>query len=380
MLADIASGLRFGGNPPPEMLTHAEGFLRVERLTSVAPDLVVALGQGFTSGRLSAYLVRHAPEVVRLQPDAIRQDPEALASTVICGPVGEICRQTVLALARVRNNGVQPPPADTVWLAACREADAAAGAVLGRLACAADQSILPHEAAADQSILPQEAAAVVAAVGALPTSAGLFLSNSLPVRYAELCVPPDGRDIRVWVNRGASGIDGITSTALGAAAGSGRPMLLITGDLAFLHDLGGLYGIRHVAQPVVILLLNNDGGGIFSHLPIAGYPQVCEPLCATPHGIDPAPAAALFGMRYLKCETAAEVARSVVDALREGGATLLEVRTRRDEEAARYQALLADMARAVDESLAERFPTLPFFESASLESAGLAGPRAERRA
>lgn len=369
VLADIASGLRFGGEPVPELLCHAEAFLRVERFASVAPDLVVAMGLGPTSGRVSAYLARHAPEIVRLQPDPVRQDPEALAGTVICGPVGDACRQIGAALAS--GNGHRA--ARSSWLDVCRQADAAAKAVLSEPVALRPGLESPGEPAPHRplsiSSWPLEPAAVGVAIGALPSGAGLFLSNSLPVRYAEVCVPADDRDIAVWVNRGAAGIDGITSTALGAGAGSGRPLLLVTGDLAFLHDLGGLFALRHLARPAVILLLNNDGGGIFSHLPIAGHPRVCEPLCAAPHGLGGLHAARMFGMEYVLCETLADLpaiaslVRTTLGSDGHAASVLIEVRTRREEEAARYQALLSGMASAVDQALAARFPSLPFLEA-----------------
>ena len=188
------------------------------------------------------------------------------------------------------------------------------------------------------------------AIAAMPERSTLFLSNSMPVRWAEVYVASSDARHRVFVNRGLNGIDGIASTALGAAFGTGKPLLLVTGDLAFLHDLGGLRGCRWIEEPIAILLLNNNGGGIFAHLPIARYPEVSVPLFETPHDCDLEPIARIFGLAYARAGTAREVAAAVASTVSSRTKMVIEMRTdggrMAREHADAMEALVAAVARS----------------------------------
>jgi 2-succinyl-5-enolpyruvyl-6-hydroxy-3-cyclohexene-1-carboxylate synthase len=188
-----------------------------------------------------------------------------------------------------------------------------------------------------------------AAVAGVPSGGNLCLSNSLPIRHADSYLTPGPRGLRVTTFRGANGIDGITSASLGVAAGSGRPTLLVTGDLAFMHDLGGLHLARHLATPVVLLVLNNDGGGIFSYLPIAQATPHFEALFGTPHGLSFAPAAALFGLAYTQATGEAAVREAVARGLATPGLSIVEVPTHRAETAAEHKAFVARLEARLGE-------------------------------
>ena len=126
----------------------------------------------------------------------------------------------------------------------------------------------------------------------------------MPVRDVETFFPARADAPRVLSNRGANGIDGTVSTAFGAAAASDGPVVLLIGDVALAHDVGGLLAARRLGLQLTIVLLNNDGGGIFDFLPVAGERDVFEEHVATPTGLDFARAAALYGCEH----------RAVVDA------------------------------------------------------------------
>jgi 2-succinyl-5-enolpyruvyl-6-hydroxy-3-cyclohexene-1-carboxylate synthase len=162
----------------------------------------------------------------------------------------------------------------------------------------------------------------------------LVVASSMPVRDVETYWPTRREPPRVLSNRGANGIDGTISTAYGVAASGARTVLLI-GDVAFAHDLGGLLTGKRYDLPLTIVLLNNDGGGIFEMLAIAGEADVFEEHIATPHGLDFAHAAALYGARHALAADVpalrAELARALA---RETGTTIVEVRTDRRAQAA----------------------------------------------
>ena len=132
-----------------------------------------------------------------------------------------------------------------------------------------------------------EALYVMEAVRALPDGANLVLANSLSIRYADALAAAEGKALHMFVMRGANGIDGTLSHAAGIAAATEQPTLLVTGDLAFLHDLGGLYSVARSAPNLTILLLNNNGGGIFHFLNVHDYRDAFERIHATPHDREP---------------------------------------------------------------------------------------------
>jgi 2-succinyl-5-enolpyruvyl-6-hydroxy-3-cyclohexene-1-carboxylate synthase len=153
-----------------------------------------------------------------------------------------------------------------------------------------------------------------ALVAHLPADATLFVASSMPVRDVESFAPVRDDAPRVLCNRGANGIDGTVSSAFGAAAVASRVVLLI-GDVALAYDVGGLLAARRLGLPLTIVLLDNDGGGIFEFLPIAGERDVFEEHVATPHGLDFAHAAALYGCAYADVEDLAGLRGALDGAL-----------------------------------------------------------------
>jgi 2-succinyl-5-enolpyruvyl-6-hydroxy-3-cyclohexene-1-carboxylate synthase len=135
---------------------------------------------------------------------------------------------------------------------------------------------------------------------------------------------------RVLSNRGANGIDGTASTAFGVAAASDGPTVLLTGDVALLHDIGGLVAARRLGLKLTIVLLNNDGGGIFHFLPVAGERDAFEEHVATPHGVDFAHAAAMYGIAYARPDDMAAFDDALGRALDAPETTLIELRTDRE--------------------------------------------------
>jgi 2-succinyl-5-enolpyruvyl-6-hydroxy-3-cyclohexene-1-carboxylate synthase len=165
----------------------------------------------------------------------------------------------------------------------------------------------------------------------MPAGATLVVASSMPVRDVETFFPARDAPPRVLSNRGANGIDGTVSTAFGVAAAGHGPTVLLIGDVALAHDVGGLLAARRLGLPLVIVLLDNDGGGIFHFLPVEREGADFEEHVATPHGLDFAHAAALYGLGYERAEDP-EAFRAALDrALAAETATILEVRSDRAE-------------------------------------------------
>jgi 2-succinyl-5-enolpyruvyl-6-hydroxy-3-cyclohexene-1-carboxylate synthase len=149
------------------------------------------------------------------------------------------------------------------------------------------------------------------------------------------------QSIRILGNRGANGIDGVVSSALGASAGLGqeKPAVLVLGDLSFFHDLNGLLAARLHGLNLTIVLINNDGGGIFSFLPQAAYPEHFEQLFGTPTGLDFRPAVQMYGGQYQKVADWEQFRKSVQRGITAGGLHVIEVQTERASNVSMHRKL-----------------------------------------
>jgi 2-succinyl-5-enolpyruvyl-6-hydroxy-3-cyclohexene-1-carboxylate synthase len=166
----------------------------------------------------------------------------------------------------------------------------------------------------------------------LPREATLFVASSMPIRDVELFFGAAEDLPRVLSNRGANGIDGTVSSAFGAAAAAEGPVVLLIGDVALAHDIGGLLAARRLQLPLTIVLLNNDGGGIFHFLPVASQKDAFEEHVATPHGLDFAHAAALYGAAYQHAGTVDQLRSAVTQSITAATTTtIIEVRTDREQ-------------------------------------------------
>lgn len=180
--------------------------------------------------------------------------------------------------------------------------------------------------AAMQTAEPYEGKFVADLVNALPPEANLFVANSLPIRHVDECAATRLAPLQVYANRGASGIDGTNSTALGVAAASAHPLALLTGDISFYHDQNGLLALREPGVQATIVLINNNGGGIFHRLPIAEFEPTFTELFTTPHGLDFKHTALLFGLKHSRL-SAEEAPTALAEAMSASENRLLEIQT-----------------------------------------------------
>lgn len=319
VFADVASGLRFHGFP---VLPHYDIFLREEELSALAPDVVLAFGAFPTSKTLNTYLDRHrSAHTIRLQPHLAQQDPTARATEVIVSDVEQFCNKLVESVEVSR---------DSLLLDPFQRAAQAVGSALVQ---------------ADDEC---ESRYVQQAIRALPDQANLVLASSLSIRYADAMAAYEGASHPVYAMRGANGIDGTISFASGIAAATKTPTLLVLGDLAFIHDLNGLMAATRYAPDLTLLLLNNDGGGIFHFLPAYEASEHFEAVQGTPHGLHLAAAREMFGVNWQHVKSAPELCDLMAAPTR--GVRVLEVKSSRYENHRAHRALYERLARAATTS------------------------------
>ena len=180
----------------------------------------------------------------------------------------------------------------------------------------------------------------------LPQETPLFIANSMPIRDVEYVWPANDRGIRPLCNRGANGIDGTLSTALGAVHAGGRPGVLLTGDLALLHDTNGLLLRSKFRGSLTIVLINNRGGGIFEHLPVADFNPPFEEFFATPQEADFARLCAAYGVEHVPVRDWVHFSE-LLSALPAEGIRVLELATDRKRDAALRRTIFEEIAASL---------------------------------
>ena len=284
-----------------------------------------------TSKPLLAWLSGLQAAQVAIDPDDSWQDPASVVGLRIATPYRALLEGLTAG---------EPVSAGDGWLESWRAADAAAATAIE--ATLGDELSEPFVARRLGSLLPPEAT--------------LFVASSMPIRDVEEFVAAREDGPRVLSNRGANGIDGTVSRAFGAAAAGSGPVVLLIGDVAVAHDVGGLLAARRLGLELTIVLLNNDGGGIFHFLPVAGQKDAFEEHVATPHGLDFAAVAGVYGCRHQLIETAADLSAAVQGSLRSGQTEILEVRTGRAENLALHRRVAAAVTKALSRPGPETAP------------------------
>ncbi|MGQ3329357.1 2-succinyl-5-enolpyruvyl-6-hydroxy-3-cyclohexene-1-carboxylic-acid synthase [Halorubrum sp. FL23] len=354
VLADPLSGVRFGGHTRVAPVIGAyDAYLSAEVAGASGtgadwtdPELVLRLGASPTAKRLRKYLAETGADQYQVDPAGRWREAEFAATDLVVTEPSRLCAR--LSRLVVGGNG------DADWRAQWEDADRTAGAIHGRAEDGDDP------ATDDTPFHEGDALRVVA--DALPDPATLFVSNSMPVRDLDRFVGPTTTSVTALGNRGVSGIDGIVSSALGAGSATTDDLTLVVGDLALYHDGNGLLALDRCDVDATIVLINNDGGGIFHALPIESFEPEFTEAFKTPHGIEFEPLADLHGLAYARidarpeerpeaAESAAAVADDLADAYRRArdadGSHLIEVRTDAETSHRTRERLEAAVERAV---------------------------------
>ena len=368
ILADPLSGLRFGGHTRVAPVLGAydaylSGAVAGPDETQRGwddPTVVLRLGASPTSKRLRTYLAATDADQHVVDPTGRWREAAFTATNLVVAEPSRLCAR----LARLIGGGGGDPAWREQWLRAERIATALhrgdPSSVAADIAAAGTGGDVPtdvHEGTVLQTVAE-----------AVPDPATVFVSNSMPVRDLDRFVPPSTTNLTALGNRGVSGIDGIVSSALGAGSATTDDLTLVVGDLALYHDSNGLLAVDRCAVDVTIVLINNDGGGIFHKLPVESFDPPFTDSFKTPHGLAFEPLSTLYGLEYVRIDareagsdtvgdTAADddgtddpsaaLAAAYTHAHETDGSHLIEVRTDAEASQRIRERLLDAVERAV---------------------------------
>jgi 2-succinyl-5-enolpyruvyl-6-hydroxy-3-cyclohexene-1-carboxylate synthase len=315
LLADLTSGVRLSANCAPWQLAFQnEAFTDKFR-----PDAVLHFG-GPLIGKQPALAIRKHPPlhyvVVREHPGRFGPDHNVTLS-IEAAPAS-----VASALAGCRKPAVTN---------GCADLFSNVASAIDAVACSPDEPV-------NEISAPRIVSALTGGEHAL------FVSNSMPARDMDLYAAPVAhKSLPVALNRGVSGIDGIISTASGFSAGLGKPATLLIGDISFLHDLNALSLLGHPWNPLIVIVLNNHGGGIFSFLPIASQTDRLDECFATPQNFSVESAARTFGLGYACPATNRDFTKLYAEALERKESLVIEVKSDRQQNFLLHRAIKAKL-------------------------------------
>lgn len=332
VLADPLSGLRNAAELGDLLVEPHDILLRSDRFRDrQRPDLVLRFGALPTSKSLQRALEVWRCEHVLFASPGEWPDPQWLATTVVvCDPIAAAADLAACMSDAGRERSARSAAWRDAWQRGAR-------VVRGALAEAVADAPATFEGRAAFDLLR-----------ALPAGAVLVVGNSMPIRDVDVFGSALRSDITVLGNRGANGIDGLVSTALGAAASSGAPTALLLGDLSFLHDVGALQLAARHRLPLLIVVVDNDGGGIFQLLPCAEVGEPFERCFLTPHGLDLLEAAKLGGFDTARVARDGDLARAVADWAARPRGMIVEVACERRESADTRARIITAAVAALD--------------------------------
>jgi 2-succinyl-5-enolpyruvyl-6-hydroxy-3-cyclohexene-1-carboxylate synthase len=318
VLADPLSNLRVPGTVATyDPLLRAPGFADGHH-----PDVVLRIGGPPTNKPLGQWLDASVDQVL-VDPDGAWLDP-------MHGVSGRMVADPELLLGALAD--AVDVMVDEEWVRSWTDADVAAREAIDAVVDGWDE---PFEGRVARDV-----------VRAARAGSSIVVASSMPVRDVESFAAPRD-DVTFHANRGANGIDGFVSTALGVAAGSDGPTIALLGDLCFLHDANGLLGAAARGVDATFVVVDNGGGGIFSFLPQAELPEHFELLFGTPQPVDLAALAAVHGIPVTDVATAGALESSLHEAVDAGGVRVVRVRTDREVNVTRHRDVWAAVAASL---------------------------------
>lgn len=308
ILADPLSQLRAGSHHKTTIISGYDAMFRSKTIREILkPDYIIRFGAMPISKSFLFYVEEHEDVLQIVVEDYENmREPTNHASEYIFTDGSLLC-EDLLAYVERETNGD--------WLSKWRQMN----------------DVINEELTVASDVKLTEGEAVREMMEVLPDRSRLFVANSMPVRDLDTFFLPTDKHIFVHANRGVSGIDGTVSSALGVAATTKEHVTLIIGDLSFYHDLNSLFAAKHYEIDITILLINNNGGGIFSFLPQAQEEKHFEALFGTPLNIEFEKAISMYGGAYELVDSKQHLQEALHQSYKRGGLTVLEVQTDRSE-------------------------------------------------
>ncbi|MBF2078252.1 MAG: 2-succinyl-5-enolpyruvyl-6-hydroxy-3-cyclohexene-1-carboxylic-acid synthase [Synechococcales cyanobacterium T60_A2020_003] len=323
VLAEGLSPVRNFAQQIPDVITTYDWILRnPDCAADLAPDLVIRIGEMPTSKVLREWLTQAQPRQWVIDPGDRNLDPLHGFTVHLRGSVEHIAAAV---------SSLEPTPERVEYGDRWTSLNTQVTKEIQRVLSTTEDWI--------ESKIPWLLSQV------LPTDTPIFIANSMPIRDVEWFWPSGDRHIRPFANRGANGIDGTLSTALGIAHGQPYAVLL-TGDLALLHDTNGFLLRSHLRGHLTIVLVNNDGGGIFEMLPISQFDPPFEEFFATPQSVDMAQLCRAYGVSHTLIQSWTQF-QELLSEFPDSGIRVLEIRSDRKQNAAWRSALF----RAISQNL-----------------------------
>lgn len=325
IIADPLSQLRSGTHCGDQIITSYDSFLKEERVKEYfKPDVIIRFGAMPVSKSLLQFLQKYAD--VRqfiIDGGAGWRDPSTTGTDMLHCDERKFCQILTKMITSKQ---------EITWLEKWEKIDQLTKQQL--------------YAVKDKSSL-SESKLFCSLVDMLPNDATLFVGNSMPIRDLDTFFHFNNKSIQVMGNRGANGIDGIVSTALGVAKVK-QPLFLIVGDLTFFHDLNGLLAAKLYDINIKIIVINNNGGGIFSFLPQSQYPQKFELLFGTPLDLDFSHAVKMYGGQYTTTTNWDQFRNAFTNAVEFYGLSVIEITTNRDENVHEHRSLWKNVSREIN--------------------------------
>ncbi|WP_143415038.1 2-succinyl-5-enolpyruvyl-6-hydroxy-3-cyclohexene-1-carboxylic-acid synthase [Geobacillus sp. E263] len=329
ILADPLSQLRSGTHAKEYIIDSYDAILKDETIAaSLVPDVVIRFGAMPVSKPLFLLLKRY-PSIKQIVVDGEGgwREPTLMASYMVYCDEVEFCRRLIDIGASKQSK--------SQWSTTWKMINDIAKSVL--LEATMEEELFEGKVFTELSQL-------------LPDGATLFVGNSMPIRDTDTFFFTNDKQIRILANRGANGIDGVVSSALGASAVT-EPLVLVIGDLSFYHDLNGLLAAKMHGLHATIIVLNNNGGGIFSFLPQAKHKKHFEMLFGTPTDLQFEHAVRMYEGNYQKIKTWDEFRHYVTQSLTTDGLHVMEVCTSRENNVRKHRLLWEKVSQEIAEFL-----------------------------
>ncbi|MCA1032496.1 2-succinyl-5-enolpyruvyl-6-hydroxy-3-cyclohexene-1-carboxylic-acid synthase [Bacillus timonensis] len=331
IIADPLSQLRSGAHSKEVVIDSYDAFLRNQEFcSSYQPDVIIRFGAMPISKALLLYVKNLSCPQIVVDGDGGWREPTLTASEMIYCDEIDFCTK----LTKTANQNTEKK-----WIQAWQGVNNLS------------KDYLMHKEEISENLF--EGDVFNSLLSLLPNKATLFVGNSMPIRDLDTFFFNNDKDITVLANRGANGIDGIVSTALGASTALDHPLVLVIGDLSFYHDLNGLLAAKLHKLNITIILINNDGGGIFSFLPQAKEEKHFESLFGTPLGLNYEYAVRMYGGSYSQVESWMEFNEKMTESLSETGLSVVEIVTNREENVVLHKKMWNRVSQEITNKLLE---------------------------